>query len=163
MIRPARPEDAEAIAAIWNSLIRETTHTFTTVEKDPAALAAQISQGTPWWVAEVAGAVVGHATYGQFRGGPGYARAMEHSVHLSEPGWGKGLGRGADDGRLRIMPAQRGAHVMIAGVSGENLPRARPFTTAIGYKECWSPRCAQAGFKWGRLASTLWLMQKILS
>ena len=158
MIRPARPEDAEAIAAIWNSLIRETTHTFTTVEKDPAALAAQISQGTPWWVAEVAGAVVGHATYGQFRGGPGYARAMEHSVHLSEPGWGKGLGRGLMTALEDHARAAR-AHVMIAGVSGENLP-GQAFHAAIGYKEC--GRVREAGFTWGRWLDLV-LMQKILS
>lgn len=158
MIRPATPADAEAIAAIWNALIRETTHTFTTVEKDPADIAAQIARGTPWWVAEVAGAVTGHATYGQFRGGPGYARAMEHSVHLAAPAWGKGLGRGLMTA-LEDHARAAGAHTMIAGVSGENLP-GQSFHAAIGYKEC--GRVREAGFKWGRWLDLV-LMQKILS
>jgi phosphinothricin acetyltransferase len=158
MIRPATPADAEAIAAIWNALIRETTHTFTTVEKDPADIAAQIARGTPWWVAEVAGAVAGHATYGQFRGGPGYARAMEHSVHLAAPAWGKGLGRGLMTA-LEDHARAAGAHTMIAGVSGENLP-GQSFHAAIGYKEC--GRVREAGFKWGRWLDLV-LMQKILS
>jgi L-amino acid N-acyltransferase len=38
MIRPARPEDATAIAAIWNAVIRDTTATFTTAEKTPQHL-----------------------------------------------------------------------------------------------------------------------------
>jgi len=158
MIRPATHTDAEAIAAIWNALIRETTHTFTTVEKDPADIAAQIARGTPWWVAEVAGAVAGHATYGQFRGGSGYARAMEHSVHLAAPAWGKGLGRGLMTA-LEDHARAAGAHTMIAGVSGENLP-GQSFHAAIGYKEC--GRVREAGFKWGRWLDLV-LMQKILS
>ncbi|MBL9057767.1 MAG: N-acetyltransferase [Rhodobacteraceae bacterium] len=158
MIRPATPADAEAIAAIWNALIRETTHTFTTVGKDPADIATQIARGTPWWVAEVAGAVAGHATYGQFRGGPGYARAMEHSVHLAAPAWGKGLGRGLMTA-LEDHARTAGAHTMIAGVSGENLP-GQSFHAAIGYKEC--GRVREAGFKWGRWLDLV-LMQKILS
>lgn len=157
MIRPARPEDAAAIAGIWNTLIRETTHTFTTVEKDPATLAAQIAGGTPWWVAEVGGAVLGHATYGSFRGGPGYARTAEHSVHLAPAAWGKGLGRGlmtALEGHAR----DAGLHVMVAGVSGGNAPGIA-FHTAIGYRE--AGRMAEVGFKWGRWLDLV-LMQKRL-
>ena len=54
MIRPARRADAGGIAAIWNHVIRETTQTFTTAEKDPHALAVQIID-QPCFVAEVAG------------------------------------------------------------------------------------------------------------
>lgn len=158
MIRPARPDDAPAIATIWNTLIRETTHTFTTDEKDPAGIAAQIAAGTPWWVAEVAGAVAGHATYSQFRGGPGYARAMEHSVHLAPSGWGKGLGRGLMTA-LEAHAHAAGAHVMVAGISGENAA-GQAFHAAIGYSEC--GRVREAGYKWGRWLDLV-LMQKILS
>ena len=71
MIRPARPEDAPAIAAIWNRIIRDTVATFTTAKKDPAVLAEGM-QTQPYWVAEEAGEILGFATYFQFRGGPGY-------------------------------------------------------------------------------------------
>ena len=80
MIRPARPEDAGRIAEIWNRVIRDTAQTFTTAEKEAAALSAQMP-AQPYLVAE-AGGVVGFVTYVQFRGGPGYAHTVEHSVHV---------------------------------------------------------------------------------
>jgi L-amino acid N-acyltransferase len=158
MIRPATPEDATAIAAIWNQVIRDTTATFTSQEKDPAAIADQIARVTPWWVAEVADTVQGHATYGQFRGGPGYARSMEHSIHLSKSVQGLGLGH-------KLMAALEdharaaGAHVMVAGISGENLA-GQSFHARIGYVEC--GRVLQAGHKFGRYLDLV-LMQKILT
>lgn len=158
MIRPATPADAPAIAAIWNRIIRETTATFTTVEKDPETLAAQIAAGTPWWVAEVDGTVQGHANYGQFRGGPGYARTMEHSIHLSNLASGQGLGR-ALMAALEAHARANGVHVMVAGVSSDN-PAGQAFHARLGYAEC--GRVLQAGHKWGRWLDLV-LMQKILT
>lgn len=158
MIRPATPADAPAIAAIWNRIIRETTFTFTTAEKDPAALAAQIGAGTPWWVACVNGTVQGHATYGQFRGGPGYARSMEHSIHLTAAAQGRGLGR-ALMVALESHARAQGVHVMVAGVSSDN-PAGEAFHARMGYAPC--GRVMQAGYKWGRYLDLV-LMQKILT
>lgn len=158
MIRPATPADAPAIAEIWNHLIRTTTATFTTTEKDPANLAAQIASGTPWWVAVVDGTVQGHATYGQFRGGPGYARSMEHSIHLYNSAQGKGLGRALMQ-TLETHARRHGVHVMVAGVSSENLA-GQEFHARLGYVPC--GRVLQAGYKWGRYLDLV-LMQKILT
>jgi L-amino acid N-acyltransferase YncA len=158
MIRPATPADAPAIAAIWNRIIRDTTATFTTTEKDPAAIAAQIGAGTPWWVALIDGAVQGHATYGQFRGGPGYARSMEHSIHLADAAQGHGLGR-ALMAALETHAGTQGAHVMVAGISSEN-PAGQAFHARLGYAHC--GRVLQAGYKWGRYLDLV-LMQKILT
>jgi ribonuclease T2 len=93
VIRPARRDDAGGIAAIWNHVIRDTTQTFATAEKDPEALAVQIID-QPCFVAEAAGVVVGFVIYGQFRSGPGYAHTMEHSIHVAEGARGAGLGWG---------------------------------------------------------------------
>lgn len=158
MIRPATPDDAAAIATIWNRIIRETTATFTTIEKAPAALAEQIAAGTPWWVACVNDTVQGHATYGQFRGGPGYARSMEHSIHLSNSAQGQGLGRELMD-RLETHARDHGVHVMVAGVSSDN-PEGEAFHARLGYLHC--GRVLQAGHKWGRYLDLV-LMQKILT
>lgn len=158
MIRPARPDDAPAIAAIWNRVIRETVQTFTTLEKSPDDLASRIAAGTPWWVAEATGAVVGHATYGAFRAGPGYAQTMEHSIHLTEAAQGKGLGRalmGALEGHARAG----GVHVMVAGISASNAG-GLAFHAALGYLEV--GRMPEVGTKWGQ-RHHLVLMQKILS
>ncbi len=158
MIRPATPADAPAIAAIWNQIIRDTTATFTTTEKDPQTLAQQIASGTPWWVACVNDRVEGHATYGQFRGGPGYARSMEHSIHLTAATQGRGLGRALMQ-TLEDHARAHGVHVMVAGVSSDN-PAGQAFHARLGYAEC--GRVMQAGYKWGRYFDLV-LMQKILT
>ncbi len=160
MIRPARPEDAQAIAAIWNRVIRETTHTFTTLEKTPEDIAARVASSTPWWVAEDEdkGQILGHATYGPFRSGPGYARTMEHSVHLAKAGQGKGLGRAL---LLTLEDHARaaGVHVMVAAISGDNAAGIA-FHSALGYSEV--GRMPEVGQKWGQRLHLV-LMQKILS
>ena len=156
MIRPAAPDDAAAIAAIWNHVIRDTTQTFTTAEKDPGALAAQIID-QPCFVAEGAGGVAGFVIYGQFRGGPGYAHTMEHSIHVAEGARGAGLGR-ALMGVAEDHARGAGIHSMIAGVAGENAGGAA-FHAALGYREI--ARLPQVGWKFGRWHDLV-LMQKIL-
>jgi phosphinothricin acetyltransferase len=157
-IRPAQAPDAPAIAAIWNRVIRDTTATFTTAEKEPAALARTIAEGAPFHVAETAGAPLGFVTAGQFRAGPGYARTWEHSVHVAPAGQGRGLGR-ALMAALEADLAARGVHSLIAGVSGEN-PGGAAFHAALGYREI--ARLPQVGWKFGRWHDLV-LLQKVLT
>jgi L-amino acid N-acyltransferase len=162
MIRPAEVLDARAIMDIWNLVISTTTHNFTSTLKTLTDVEAQIAEhwaaGHGIWVAELAGGVVGFASYGQFRGGNGYARCMEHSVHLTEGARGQGLGR-ALMAVLEDHARQGGAHQMIAGISGENTG-GQAFHAALGYAHI--ARIPEAGRKWGRYLDLV-LMQKILS
>lgn len=162
MIRPARPGDAAALAALWNPLIRDTLVTFNPVEKTVEDLAAMIAErqaaGYGFFVAELAGAVAGFASYAQFRGGAGYAHSMEHTIILGEAARGKGIGRGLMTA-LEDHARAQGAHCLIAGVSAEN-PEGRAFHAAMGFAEV--ARVPQVGRKFGRWVDLL-LMQKILS
>ena len=157
MIRPATLADAAAIAALWNPWIRDTAITFASVEKTAADIVSLIETRPCFFVAETTG-LLGFATYGQFRGGNGYATCMEHTVILSPDARGQGAGRAL----LQAVEAHAragGAHQMIAGVSGEN-PDARAFHAAQGYHEVAILR--EAGFKFGRFMNLV-LMQKFLS
>lgn len=156
MIRPARMGDADAIAAIWNHVIRDTAQTFTTAEKDPGALAVQITD-QPCFVAERGGRVVGFVIYGQFRSGPGYAHTMEHSIHVAQDARAAGLGR-ALMGMAEDHARAAGIHSMIAGVAGENAGGAA-FHAALGYAEI--ARLPQVGWKFGRWHDLV-VMQKML-
>ena len=156
MIRPARDEDAEAIAAIWNRIIRETTVTFTTEEKAPDHIARTLAE-QPFLVAETGGHIVGFATYGPFRTGPGYARTMEHSIHLADTARGQGFGR-ALMAELEAEAHNAGVHTLIAGIGGEN-PGAVAFHTALGFRQV--GHIVQAGRKFGRWQDLI-LMQKFL-
>lgn len=156
MIRAARPEDAESIAAIWNQIIRDTALTFTSVEKDAANVAALIAS-QPLFVGEENRAIAGFVTWSQFRGGPGYAHTMEHSIHVAQPARGLGLGRAlmavcADQARAA------GTHSLLAGIAGENA-EGMAFHAALGFRQV--ARLPQVGHKFGRWHDLV-LMQKFL-
>lgn len=162
VIRPAVAMDATAIVGFWNPMIRDTAVTFNPVEKDPAEVAAMITarqaDGHGFVVAEDAGTLLGFATYSQFRGGAGYATCMEHTVILAPAAQGRGIGRAlmtAIEGHARL----RGAHQIIAGVSGEN-PEGLAFHTACGYVQI--ARIPEAGFKFGRFMDLI-LLRKLLT
>ncbi len=131
MIRPARPEDAPAIAALLNHWILTSAITFNPVPKTAEEIAAQIAAkaaaGHGYFVAvEGDGTVLGQASYGQFRAGAGYATCMEHSISLAPDRRGGGIGR-ALMAAVEDHARRAGAHQMIAGVSAEN-PEAGPST-----------------------------------
>lgn len=161
IIRPARPEDAGAIIAFWNPLIRDTLVTFNPVEKTEAEVAdsirAKAAAGHGFFVAEDAG-ILGFASYGQFRAGMGYAKAMEHTIILAPEGRGRGVGR-ALMAAIEDHARAQGYHSMIAGVSGGN-PEGRAFHAAIGYAEL--AVVPQVGWKFGRFWDLV-LMQKLLA
>lgn len=161
IIRPARPEDAGAIIAFWNPLIRDTMVTFNPVQKTEAEVAdsirAKAAAGHGFFVAEDGG-ILGFASYGQFRAGMGYAKAMEHTIILSPEGRGSGVGR-ALMAAIEDHARAQGYHSMIAGVSGGN-PEGRAFHAAIGYAEV--AVIPQVGWKFGRFWDLV-LMQKLLA
>lgn len=161
IIRGASAADAAAIAALWNPVIRDTAATFTTALKTPEGLAQDIAQkqadGLGFLVAEEGGQMLGFATYFQFRGGPGYAHTMEHTIHLQGSARGRGVGR-ALMGALCDHARAGGVHSLWAGVSGEN-PAGVAFHRAIGFQQI--ARLPEVGYKFGRWMDLI-LLQKIL-
>ena len=161
ILRPAGAADHPAILALWNPLIRETTITFSSEEKTPAALAAMIdgrrALGQEFFLASEGAELLGFATYAQFRGGDGYANAMEHTVILGQAARGRGVGR-ALMSRLEDHARAGGAHTLFAGVSAEN-PAAVAFHAALGFRTL--VRIPEAGRKFGRWLDLL-LMMKFL-
>lgn len=149
MIRDAQPEDAAAIAAIWNPIIRDTVITFWPTERSADEIAQIIrdrqAAGHGFFVAEEAGVLLGFASYTQFRAGLGYAHSMEHSINLSPEAKGRGLGRQLM-ARVETHAKSGGAKLMIGGITGSNEASVR-FHAALGYAE-WG-RVPKAGYKFG--------------
>lgn len=155
MIRRATSADAAAIAALWNPWIADTAITFTTALKTPEDVAQMIATRPAFFTTDD---LAGFATYGQFRGGPGYATCMEHTIILSPAARGRGLGRALMQA-VESHAAAQGAHQIIGGISAEN-PDGLRFHAAMGYAEI--ARVTEAGFKFGRFIDLV-LMRKFLS
>lgn len=166
IIRDARADDGAAIADIWNPVIRDTAITFTSTERTALSLAGDIAarqaEGFPFLLAEdgavPGGPVLGFASYGPFRAGPGYVRTVEHTLILTPEARGRGIGRALLEA-LEDRARAGGVLSLIAAISAEN-PGAIAFHrrmafTQVGY-------IAQAGWKFGR-ARDLVLMQKLLA
>ncbi len=154
-IRKAVPADAAAIAAIWNAMIQGSTATFTTEPKTERGIAALIAE-RPFLVLNRKG-VLGFASFGPFRAGPGYARSAEHTVILAPAACGHGHGARLLTA-LEALAREAGKHILVAGISGENDGAIR-FHTRMGYAHAGTVR--EAGRKFDRWLDLV-LMQKIL-
>lgn len=161
MIRPAQTEDAPAIAALMNHWIENTTVTFNPVLKTAEEVATMIEikaqTGYAFLVAYEEDRLVGQASYGQFRAGQGYATCMEHSISLLPGHSGKGTGRLLMQA-IEDHARAKGAHQMIAGVSGENLA-GRAFHERLGYDH--QATIPEAGFKFGRFIDLILLVKRL--
>ncbi len=156
--RPAVEADADAIASIYNGYVRDTVVTFTTRVSPAGEVRDAIAQGQAHWVVEHEGRVAGFGRFAQFRPGPGYAHAYEHSVYAAP--WAARRGVGA-----RLLAALEeaaraaGGHVLVAGIAGENR-QAQAFHGAHGFVD--AGRLHAVGWKFGRWHDLV-LMQKFLS
>lgn len=160
IIRPAEAADLAPLAAFWNGIIRDTTITFTTVLKTERTLAEMIetrrAAGREIFVLR-AGDEIGFASYDQFRAGPGYAHAMEHTILLSPGLRGRGAGRALME-RLEAHARAGGAHTLFAGVSGEN-EAGIAFHRRIGFDV--SARFPETGRKFGRWLDLVLMMKRL--
>jgi len=156
-LRAARAQDASAIAEIYNQIIRDTTITFASDEKSEAEIAAQIAEAEAYLVACDGGQLLGFASFGPFRKGPGYGLVKEHSICLAQGARGAGLGARLLSALEDTARAQGVTH-MIAGVSGEN-PAGQKFHARHGYESV--GHLPEIGQKFGRRIDLV-LMQKSL-
>jgi L-amino acid N-acyltransferase YncA len=92
MVRGARAEDAAAVAAIYNTGIRERTSTFETREREPAEIAELIGSAAVFLVAEADGRVAGFAATSAYSEREAYAGIAECSVYVDPERRGRGIG-----------------------------------------------------------------------
>jgi phosphinothricin acetyltransferase len=159
MIRPAAHTDVQAIATLWNRMIRETLATFTTQEKSTAEIEKMIdARPDAFFVAEARDAFAGFLTFDQFRPGPGYAHSVEHSILVMPEFQGQTVAANLMQAGFDAARAL-GCHVMIAGISSAN-PRAVRFHAKHGFEQVGLlPEVGRKGGRWLDLV----LMQKNLS
>jgi L-amino acid N-acyltransferase len=122
-IRDAETTDLEAMRAIYNDVLANSTAIFSDVprteDEQVRWFADRRSQSWPVLVACVDGVLVGYASYGPFRNWPGYRLTVENSIYLTRSARGRGLGKRLLGELLERADAQ-GLHAVIAGIDGDN-------------------------------------------
>jgi L-amino acid N-acyltransferase YncA len=93
--RPARPDDAEAIARIYNEGIEDRVGTFETEPRDPDDVLGWIEAGYPIVVTEdERGEVVAWASAPPYRAQrPAYSGVAEFSIYVARSARGRGVGQ----------------------------------------------------------------------
>ena len=92
-VRPAEPQDAEAVAAIYNHGIAERQATFETRPRRPNEILGWLEEGRPFIVAaDEDGTILGFARVSAYSTRRAYAGVGEHAVYVAPEARGKGVG-----------------------------------------------------------------------
>ena len=161
VIRPARVDDAQAIAAIYVWHVANGTATFDTVAPDAAAWAEKIGEfaarGLPFLVAERDGAVIAYAYAARFRDRAAYAHTCEDSIYVAHDARGGGIGTVL---LLALIEAARGSgfQQMLAVIGG-----GEPASVAL-HGKCGffhAGRMRNVGYKFGSLLDTVYMQRDL--
>ena len=160
-VRLARPDDAEAIRAIYNLEVTESTVTFDLVPRTLEDQLAWLHQRTGAHVVLVAvdddDQVVGYGSLSAYKARAAYATTVEDSVYVARGSQGQGVGR-LLLGELVATATAHGFHSMVARIVGGHDASIR-LHAALGFEIVGTER--EIGRKFGRWLDVV-LMQKLL-
>jgi L-amino acid N-acyltransferase len=160
-VRLARPDDAEAIRAIYNLEVTSSTVTFDLVPRSVEAQEAWLAARSGAHAAVVAlegGEVVGFGSLSPYRDRPAYATTVEDSVYVRRDRQGAGVGK-VLLGELVELATAHGFHAVMARIVGGHeasiaLHRAQGFDV-VGIER-------EVGRKFGRWLDVV-VMQRLLA
>ena len=161
LIRDATPDDAAAIAAIYNDAVRHTTAIL--MEGEVGAenrvqwMAARQALGYPVLVAEAEGAVIGYAAFGDWRPFDGFRGTVENSVYVAPAARGQGVAQ-ALLAALIPRAVACGKHVIVAAITSENAASLR-LHEKLGFVE--TARMPEVGQKFGRWLELVFLQLRL--
>jgi L-amino acid N-acyltransferase YncA len=131
--RPATPDDAPAIARIYNEGIEDRIATFETQPRSPADVRAWFDGVHPIVVVEDGGAVIAFASTSTYRPRACYAGIAEFSVYAARSARGRGAGRLAMEALIR--EAERaGFWKLLSRVFTDNAASLR-LLRSLGFRE----------------------------
>lgn len=161
-IRPATPEDAAALAAIYAPVVAHTAISFETEPPDAAEMAARVAKttqaGLPWLVAEdAAAAVCGYAYAGRHRERAAYQWSVDTTIYIADGHRGQGVGRRLYEALLPLL-AELGYCQAFSGIA---LPNAASvgLHEALGFAPLGVYR--NVGFKQGQWRDVGWWQREL--
>ncbi len=131
--RPATPDDAEAIARIYNQGIEERTATFETRPRMAEEIKGWFGGAYPVVVVEEDGEVISFAATSSYRPRECYAGIAEFSVYTSREARGRGAGRLAMEALIREAE-KAGFWKLLSRVFTENTA-SRYLLASLGFRE----------------------------
>lgn len=161
-VRLATIDDAEAIRAIYNPEVLESTVTFDLVPRTIEEQRAWLSQRSGAHLAIAAvdddGAVLGFASLSPYRDRPAYSTTVEDSVYIHRDHQGKGIGKVllAD---LVERARQHGFHAVMARVVGDH-DASIALHRSVGFQVVGTER--EVGRKFGQWLDVV-IMQVLLA
>ena len=167
-IRPARPEDAPALLAIYAPYVRETAVTFEYEVPSLDEFTRRIEhtlQRYPYLIAQSGSEVLGYAYAGPFKERAAYDWSVETTIYLRQDQRGRGLGWALYQALERCLAAQhiQNLNACIADPAQEGDPyltgASAAFHARLGYQLV--GRFHKCGYKFGRWYDMIW-MEKLL-
>lgn len=160
-IRPARGDDAQAIAAIYAWHVTNGTATFDTAAPDAATWAEKVvdfaARGLPFLVAEQEGGVIAYAYAARFRDRAAYAHTCEDSIYVAQEARGQGIGRVLLPALIDAARAS-GFEQMLAVIGGGE-PASVALHGKCGFVH--AGRMRNVGKKFGRLLDTVYMQRDL--
>lgn len=150
-LRDAEEADLPVIRDIYNDAVVNTTAIWNDAEVDLANRAQWLADrrrlGYPVIVAIADdGAVVGYASFGDWRAFDGYRHTVEHSVYVDRNRRGGGIGRLLMEALIEHAAACN-KHVMVAGIESGNVASIR-LHEKLGFEI--TGQMKEVGVKFGR-------------
>lgn len=161
MIRIIEPGDIEAITAIYNYYITDTTVSFeekpVTVDEMEGRVDKVLAAGFPWLVAVEDGNVIGYAYACQWNVRAAYKYSAEASVYLSYMHTSKGWGTRLYE-RLFEELRKISVHTVIGGVALPN-PASVALHERLGMEKV--AHYKEVGYKFGQWIDVGYWQKKI--
>jgi L-amino acid N-acyltransferase len=160
-VRLATIDDAEAIRAIYNPEVLESTVTFDLVPRtleDQQKWLDEHSGAHPAVVAEDGEAIVGFGSLTEYKARPAYRTSVEDSVYVHRAHQGRGIGKLVLDSLLGLA-VDHGFHAVFARIVGGH-EASIGLHVALGFDIVGTER--EVGRKFGQWLDVV-IMQKLLT
>ena len=155
-IRIAKPDDAEALVAIYRPYVEKTAVTAETVCPTVEEFAGRITstlENYPWLVAECEGKPVGYTYAHRFRTRAAYDWACELSIYVANDMQGRGIGRALYNELERLLTLQgvRNCYAVIACSGRQRDPNLTGGSMSFHEHMGFEPICTfrRVAFKFG--------------
>jgi L-amino acid N-acyltransferase YncA len=155
IIRVASEQDAQAVAAIYAPIVRDTTISFEIEPPTQEEMARRIIktlENYPWLVAEREGQIIGYVYASKHREPGSYRWSVNVSAYVAEGLRRQGVGRALYQRLIAILKMQ-GFHSAYAGIALPNNASVG-LHEAVGFKPIGIYK--EVGFKHGQWRDTGW-------